>query len=462
MSAPRPLFWHQGLFLQPQHFEQSDLFQKFALQPLLAYSHPHLWGVANLQVQEAGLGNKTFEVVNGEFVFPDGTYAVFPGNAILAPRSFDEAWVEADKPLTVYLGLRKISSVENNVTVVDSLDNPGEPNTRYVTPANPQETPDLHAEGPSAQVKYLYYVLRIFWETEKDALDNFHLIPLARLERSGGEIRLSPQYVPPCPTMAASGWLATVIKDVRDQVISRCRQLEEYKRPQEMASMEMDSGFMVVLMALRSLNRYVQPLYQMTETKHVHPWTVYGLLRQIIGELTTFSEHYTATGETLDGKRALPAYDHLDLWACFSAAHRLIAELLDGITVRPGRMIRLEFDGSAFSAQLPEQIFKPRNRYWLSLRTEASPDAVVQAVAHLAKLGSRQTLASLIARALTGLPLEHSATPPPGLPRRSGANYFRIDTTSTLWAEVEETGNIAFSWDGAPDDLVVELIVLGG
>jgi type VI secretion system protein ImpJ len=462
VSTPRPLFWHQGLFLQPQHFQQSDLYQKSTLKPLLAYAHPHLWGVANLQVQEAGLGNKTFEVVAGEFIFQDGTYVMFPGNAILSPRSFDEAWVEADKPLTVYLGLRKVSAVENNVTVVDSLDNPGEPETRFVTSASPQETPDLHAGGPTAQVKYLHYVLRIFWETEKDSLDNFHLIPLAKLERSGGEIRLSPQYVPPCPTVAASEWMTTVIKDIRDQVISRCRQLEEYKRPQEMVSMEMDTSFMVILMALRSMNRYVQPLYQLTETKHVHPWAVYGLLRQIVGELSTFSEHYGATGETTDGSRALPAYDHLDLWNCFSSVHRLIAELLDGITVRPGRMIRLDFDGSAFTAELPEQIFKPRNRYWLSLRTEADTETVVQAVAHLAKLGAGKSLSSLIARALTGLPLEHSATPPPGLPRRTGASYFRIDTTSTLWAEVEETGNIAFSWDGAPDDLVVELIVLGG
>ena len=35
MTEPRkPVFWYQGLFLQPQHFQQADLYNQSTLAPL--------------------------------------------------------------------------------------------------------------------------------------------------------------------------------------------------------------------------------------------------------------------------------------------------------------------------------------------------------------------------------------------------------------------------------------------
>jgi type VI secretion system protein ImpJ len=462
VRAQRPLYWHQGLFLQPQHFQQADLYHDFLLQPLNNFVQPYFWGVTEFQLQEAALGNKTFEISAGSFVFPNGVYTVFPGNALIKPRSFDEAWVEADKPFTVYLGLRKMSPTEENVTVVSSLEDSGAVGTRFVTAANPEETADIHGQGPVGQVKRLTYALRVFWETEREQLDNYHLLPVAQLERSGEEIRLSRRFIPPCLTLAASSWLTNTVKDIRDQITSRCRQLEEYKSPKDVSAMELDLGFMVFLLALRSLNRYVPLLYQISETRHVHPWQTYAVLRQLIGELSTFSENLSATGERSDGSRALPMYDHLNLWQCYSSAQALVAELLDGITVGPGHLIRLNFDGAYYTGDLPEMVFDRRNHFWLALRTAQEAREVSEAVRHVAKLCVKKNMTTLISRAVPGIPLEYYAAPPPGLPRRANSHYFRIDQSSALWSEVENGKAISLFWDTAPDDLTAEIIVLRG
>jgi len=438
----------------------NDQYLASTARPVQSYGLPYFWGVAGLEVQEAGLSNKQFEILNGSFVFPDGTYVAYPGNTALKPRSFEEDWVEGDKPFTVYLGLRKPDPSGQNVTVVGSADGMAMANTRFATTADPEEVVDLHGSGPPAQVKRLSYVLRLFWETEKDQLDNYDLIPVAQLERYGDDIKISGHFLPPCLIMDASDWLIRTIKDIRDQVASRCRQLEEYKSPRELQTMEFDIGYLVFLLALRSLNRYVPLLFHLTETKNLHPWTVYGTLRQLVGELSTFSEELSATGEREDGSTALPPYDHLNLWTCFSTVHKLVGQLLDGITIGPEHLVRLDYDGRYYSGVMPGKVFDRRNRYWLVLKTEAEPEVVVDAASRLLKLSAARNLTTLIARAVPGVPLEYFPSPPPGLPRRANAKYFQIDYTSPLWADVQNAESVSLYWDGAPEDLTAEIIIL--
>jgi len=79
----------------------------------------------------------------------------------------------------------------------------------------------------------------------------------------------------------------------------------------------------------------------------------------------------------------------------------------------------------------------------------------------VAKLGARESLPILIARALPGVRLEHLDLPPQELPRRARSIYFQVDHHSDQWAYVERGNNIALYWDVAPEDLKVELMVVG-
>ncbi len=166
-------------------------------------------------------------------------------------------------------------------------------------------------------------------------------------------------------------------------------------------------------------------------------------------------------GELEGGERLLPNYDHLDLWECFSAAQSLISQLLDEITAGPEYVIRLVYDGTYYAADLKPAIFEGRNRFYLVFKTEEDPKFVLQSVETVAKLSAREHLPILIARALPGIGLEHLPVPPQELPRRAHSIYFAVDHHSDLWALVEKGHNIALYWDNAPEDLEVELMVVG-
>jgi len=457
-----PIFWHQGLFLQPHHFQLFDRSVRMLLDPIHDYMAPHFWGVGDMEIRQASLGTRSFQVAKGEFLFPDGTFVAYPGNALVGPRHFEDAWVAGGKPFTIFLGLRKWNNLGENVTVVDSLEDVSRVTTRFAAPADAEEWKDIHAGGPPAQVKRLHYVLKVFWETEQELLGDYLLIPIAQLERMGEEIVMSPRFVRPSLTLASSEPLLKIVREIRDQIASRSRQLEEFKRQRGIQNAQFGSRDMVYLLALRSLNRYVPILFHLTETKQVHPWSVYGHLRQLIGELSSFSEKVNVMGETMgEGETSLPVYDHRNLWECFATAQQLIARLLDEITAGPEYVIQLLYDGTYYTAEMKPVHFESRNRYYLVLRTEEEPKSVIQSMDTVVKLSSRERLPLLIARALPGVGLEHLPNPPQELPRRSYSIYFSVDSNCDQWALIEKGNNIALYWDNAPEDLEVELMLVG-
>ena len=71
MHADKPLFWHQGLFLQPQHFQLADLHQLHRFRAMRQYGLPYFWGVSGLKVRKGALERKKFEVTEIEVFFDD-------------------------------------------------------------------------------------------------------------------------------------------------------------------------------------------------------------------------------------------------------------------------------------------------------------------------------------------------------------------------------------------------------
>lgn len=458
----RPLFWHQGLFLQPQHFQLKDRYDQLALTPFNRYLMPFFWGVGDIEIQQAAIGNHSFNLLKAAFVFPDMTYAVFPGNALVQARSFEQEWHEGGKRLPVYAGIKKFNDAGENVTVLPDLSNINDVTTRFVTTTDSEEIQDLHHNGPPAQVKKLYYVVKIFFDTEKEQLGDYELIHLARLERRGAEIILDETSVPPCVSLDASGVLYKLVVEIRDQIAARARQLEAYKRDRGVHSAEFGARDMIYFLALRSLNRYVPMLMHLTETRKVHPWTVYGILRQLAGELSSFSGRISVSGASESGEQLVQHYDHRNLWACFAGVRALIGQLLDEITAGPEYIVPLMYDETYYAADLPPAIFEGGKRFFLVFSTETDPQPLVSDAVHIAKLGSRENLPILIARALPGIRLEHYPSPPQELPRRANSIYFQIDHHSDHWEQVRREKNLALYWDSAPRDLKIELMAVGG
>jgi len=460
MEPFKPVFWYQGLFLQPQHFQQLDLYFQSLLFPLQKYQQPYFWGVCRIQFHQASLKIHTFDLSEGEFIFPDGTWTIFPGNTVIKPRTLRVEELKTGLPFKVYLGLRKWDHVNENVSLMERSDDLHAVGTRFVSQSEPEEIKDLHQGGPPAHVKLMNYVLKIFFENEIEELGHYHLMPVAQFEYDGEEINISRNFVPPTITISSSEVLQHIIQNVREQITSRCRKLEEYKSPKEIQSSEFESSYIVYLLALRSLNRYVPTLYHLTDLADIHPWYVYGLLRQIIGELSTFTDRIDSLGRLMDGSELLPEYNHENLGSCFLEAQSLIGELLGAITIGPESIIRLGREGDYFKAQIPEEVFENRNVFYLVVRTAESQSKVLEVMQHVAKVSSIDFMQTIIARSLSGISLEYSLVPPPGLPIRPNSFYFKLEQTHQQWVEIQKSQSICLYWNKAPKDTQAEIVVL--
>ncbi len=463
MQPLRPILWHQGLFLQPQHFQYLESYIKSLHYPFLKYREHDFWGVVEVEINQESLNDFIFEVIKGEFIFKDGSWISFPYNAKLKPRSFEEEWTDPDKPFHVYLGLKKLSRDEKNIRLLKTDEELShEMGIRFVCSENAEEVPDLFdPEAPYGQIKKMNYFLKIFWETEEEELSEYYLIPLAKLIREGNEIKVAEDFVPPCLTLASSKTLLGHFKTVRDQVTSRCKQLEEFKSPREMQTSEFDAQYMVYLLALRSLNRYVPLLYSFFEQANtISPRNAYILLAQIVGELSTFTQRINALSELENGTRLLPHYEHENPEPCFAEANKLIWELLNEIIIGPEHIIKLTRDEYGFQGELPPESLHLKNTFYLVLQTGLDISSLLEATKKLIKVCSLECALTLVARALPGIPLEYIQVPPPGLPRKENTYYFRIARENPLWEHVERDKNIVLIWDESPEDLKAEIVVL--
>jgi type VI secretion system protein ImpJ len=139
----------------------------------------------------------------------------------------------------------------------------------------------------------------------------------------------------------------------------------------------------------------------------------------------------------------------------------LVTRLLDEITAGPEYMIQLLYDGTFFTAEMTPQMFEGRNRFYLVFETAEDPQTIIDSMESIAKLSSRETLPILIARALPGIGMQHMQIVPQELPRRANAVYFQIDHHGDQWAHIPKDNNMALYWDTAPEDLKVELMIVG-
>jgi type VI secretion system protein ImpJ len=277
----------------------------------------------------------------------------------------------------------------------------------------------------------------------------------------GDKVILSEKFVPPCLTIGASELLFRLLADIKDQVASRGRQLESFKRERGIHTAEFGARDTVYLLALRSLNRYIPLFEHLLTYESIHPWSVYAVLKQMVGELSAFSEQVDVMGEMTDGSRGALEYDHRNLWGCFSNARSTVTLILDEITAGPEHTIRLDYDGTYYAAELSPAIFEGRNRFYLVFETEADPKYVLECLGNISKLSTREFLPILIARSLPGIGMDYLSAPPQELPRRARAIYCQIDHHGDQWDKVQKGHNIALYWDTAPEDLKVELMVVG-
>ena len=181
---------------------------------------------------------------------------------------------------------------------------------------------------------------------------------------------------------------------------------------------------------------------------------------QLLGDLSTFTDRVTAMEPTSDGYAAgIPAYDHTEIYSCFKTVRELLIQLLAGLVFEPDSIVPFTVQDRFHVAKLLPQHFEPGNGHWLIVYTNEEIDPAQLIMTGSLKAGEVTALGIMLAKALPGIPLIPQTAPPPGVPRRPGAHYMSIDSSSEQWRGLPQTSRLAVYLANPPADLHMELAV---
>jgi len=464
MNVSRPVYWHEGLFLRPEHFQQQDLYYQHYTSGIVRMNNPYCWGVKSFTLLQSALNNQIVEVERCELVFQDGSHVICPDNAIAGRRNISGKWDESRKPLSIWLGLRKIQVGKSNISQDDiNTATPGSCEmtaTRFIAPETTATTYDLFSEEKQAEISYLQHNLQIFIGDEVLKAVDFQLIKIAELHKTDSETVISRQYIPPTLSVDSSDLLFELLRELKGQLMSKARELDLYKQDRGLDTNKSCSVDPIYFHALLVLNRYSQQFHHFLETGAVMPWLIYGVLRQLAGELSTFSKQYSYSDDGSDF--GLPAYDHESIMHCFKETTLVINDLLRDIIAGPDYMTPLLFDGTYYCAHIKDCDTRRNNTYYLRVSMHEEINDVIEYMHARAKLSSKEQLPLLLAHSLPGVVLQYEDSPPINLPRSPDFIYFKLQACGENWDAVISGLNTSIYFDNPPDSIKIDLMVMYG
>ncbi len=442
MKVNKQVYWHQGLLLQPQHFQLESQFHQQKMSRTSQLLHNDMWGVLSLEIQSNALLDKRLVLSSGEILFQDGALCSIPDNAEVISRYFDDEWVKTGQSFKVYLGLKQWDSERSNVVEVDDSALSPTLDTRFIVNETPETVPDLYSSGVEGHTQPLKYLLKFFWEDEIEAAGDYMLMPVAILEQDGNEIRFHKSFIPPLVNAKLWPRLDHLLEEVSAKVVSRARQLERFKQPNTLGQ-QSAQGQYEILLAIRSLNRCAWLIQNVIETPVIHPRDVWSTLCEIVAEMSSFIVDISVADDELNQR--WPHYDHTDLNLVFSVLIEQIERSLQGIMVGPEYVLPFTDQKGIWSLSLPDGSMKEEYRYCI-LFTGVSESQFNEQLSRMIRLSSTGSLSSLLAHAVSGIPLKLLEDRPMSLPQNEQGVYCEIDVSSPLWDAVREDKKLSMYW----------------
>lgn len=427
---PEKVIWSEGLFIKPQHFQQSDRYNDAQWRLRAENFNHHTWGFTEFAVDEQYLSLGKVVLSRARGIMPDGTLFELghgqEGVSLDIPDGVTNQRVMLVLPATPEGAIEARSDVETSLP------------TRFIE--HHKEIRDSNAgHTAEALIPCGRLDLRLVFEEDSDNR-GYVAMPIAMVLECKAEqgVVLDKDFCPTFLHLESSPALSGNLREIIGLLSHRGDQLAQRVSSAGNTGTAEIADFML----LQTINRMEPVFRHLDKTPHLHPEEFYIHLLALVGEMASFVE---------SGKRPkdIADYDHTTQFKSFAAlmgqARFALSMVLEqhavelpmqkrkyGIMVSPIHDRGLLSDAS----------------FILVVRADVDQDAIRATIPKQVKISSVENIRNLVNLHLPGIRIRPLPVAPRQIPFHAGKSYFQLEFTSDELAQLELSGGFAFYVSG--------------
>ncbi|SNB74753.1 type VI secretion system protein ImpJ [Arboricoccus pini] len=439
MSWDNKVVWSEGLFLRPQHLQQSDRYFEKLVRVATTSLVGHGWGFTELKLNRELLSLGKIAIERARGITPDGMPFAIPDDAD-QPRPYDVPEHLRNEIIHLAVPLHQPGSIEIGAAHAADIA------VRYI--AGDQELVDNNAGQRDAVT---IEVARLRFEILPEGADRsgFASLPIARLveRRPDLQVVLDEGHVVPALDCGASVVLAGYVTEIHGLL---------HHRAEALADRVVHSGTRGVaeiadFLLLQAINRW-EPLFgHYAQASLLHPESLYLAMAQLAGELATYAgaqKHLTPQS----------SYQHTDLARSFLPLIQSIRTSLGMVLEQSAVPIRLRLHKYGVQiAEVSDRTLFTSATFVLAVRADIEATRLRREFPSQIKIGPAEKIKELVNVALPGIVINALPVAPRQIPFHAGTTYFEVDPQSPYWRDLRHSSGLALHVAGEFPNLELAL-----
>jgi type VI secretion system protein ImpJ len=445
MPWDNKVVWSEGLFLQPQHFQQHDRYWERYVEgrtkPLLG----HAWGFVGMEFDRAATALGKVQLTSARGMFPDGTPFDFPAQDP-PPIALDIDPELKDELVVLALPLRRAGSEETH-------NGNGHDQSLARFSLAEMDVRDSNAGTNESAVVHVGR-LRLRLMRKRDATDAYATLGTVRVieRRADNQLVLSRTYTPPMLHAGSDAVLSSYVRELHGLLHQRGEALAGRLSQLGRGGVAEIADFLL----LQTVNRY-EPLFAHLATHPLlHPERLYCVCLQLAGELATFSDTNTRSA-------AFPEYQHDALEQTFLSVMAQLRRSLSMVLEQSAIPIELQDRryGVRVAVIADRELLKSAS-FVLAVSAQIPGEALRTHFPAQVKIGPVERIRDLVNLQLPGIPLQALPVAPRQIPFHAGNHYFELERGGELWKQLERSGGMAMHIGGEFPGLELEFWAIRG
>jgi type VI secretion system protein ImpJ len=445
MSWNSKVVWSEGLFLQPQHFQQHDRYFERLIDgraaPLAGYS----WGFCRMELNRAGVTLGKVQLTAARGIFPDGTPFDFPGED-RPPLPLDIDANIRDEPIVLALPVRRPGMDETETTDTQE-------NTLARFFVEEHEIVDSNANSNNSTSVQIGQ-LRLRLMRKRDVTDAYTTLDVAQVaeRRADNQLILQNDFIPPVLCVGSNIILSGYVTELQGLLHQRGETLAARVAQPGRGGVAEVADFLM----LQTVNRYEPVFAHFLVKSLLHPERLFSTCLGLAGDLATFT---SANRRPL----AYPEYQHDALVNCFAP---LMADLRRSLSmVLEQSAIPIELQDRKYGVRVAiinDQELLKNAQFILAVNAQVAAETLRTRFPAQVKIGSVERIRDLVNLALPGIPLNSLPVAPRQIPFHAGFSYFELERGGEMWKQLERSGGLAMHIAGEFPGLTLEFWAIRG